>query len=66
MNIEKAANLGSDRANNLNLEEVYVFACFSCGDTALANYLLKPGGTYWGYNGTLRSYSFLQRYTKPT
>lgn len=63
--LNNASERGAYRANNLNLEEAYIFACYSLDTTELADYLLKPGGTFWGQKGGTGGCDRLQKYVKP-
>jgi hypothetical protein len=61
--ISKYGNLGmsnaevrqraGERSLHPNLDYAYIHTCHSLDDETLANYLLRPGGTYWGKKGLL-------------
>ena len=43
---------------------VYNHSCYSLQNTSLADYLLEPGGTYYGADGGIRCLSILKPYIK--
>jgi hypothetical protein len=52
----------AERSNHPNLDYAYIHTCHSLDDTSLADYLLRPGGTYWGYKGDLYPNNQLLKY----
>ena len=50
---DRARVLADQRCNNLNLDYVYMHTCHSLDNTTMRDYLVKPGGTYWGKEGVL-------------
>ncbi len=63
----EVSKLALSKANNPDLDYAYIHACHSLDDTSLADYLLHPGGTYWGEEGVLISgpCDSLGEYVKP-
>jgi hypothetical protein len=67
----EVSRLANAKSTNPNLDYAYIHACYSLGDrtidTSLADYLLRPGGTYWGEEGILFSgpWDDLSEYVKP-
>jgi hypothetical protein len=67
----EASQLANAKSINPNLDYAYIHTCYSLGDrtidTSLADYLLRPGGTYWGEEGMLYSgpWDDLSEYVKP-
>jgi len=55
----------ADRVERPNLDYVYMFACYSLDDTSMRDYLLRSGGTYWGYKGKLPGSGTLTKSVKP-
>ena len=53
-----------ERCEHPNLDYAYIHTCNSLDDTSLADYLLRPGGTYWGEKGTLYAVEWLNEYVK--
>ena len=59
----KAAALA--KGNHPELDYVFMFSCFSLDNFSLRDYLLKSGGTYWGYRGVLPGSATLSKSVKP-
>jgi len=55
----------ADRVAHPNLDYVYMFACYSLDDMSMRDYLLRSGGTYWGYPGKLPGTASLKKSVKP-
>jgi hypothetical protein len=53
MNQQEATEAASQRAGAPNLDYAYIHTCHSLDDNSLRDYLVKPGGTYWGKEGLL-------------
>ncbi len=60
--IEAAA---TTKANYPELDYVFMFSCYSLDNFSLRDYLLKSGGTYWGYRGKLPGNGTLLKSVKP-
>ncbi len=50
---DKLEKILADRVEHPNLDYVYMFSCYSLDDMSMRDYLLRSGGTYWGYKGKL-------------
>jgi len=55
----------ADRVAHPNLDYVYMFSCYSLDDMSMRDYLLRSGGTYWGYPGKLPGTASLKKSVKP-
>jgi len=55
----------ADRVAAPNLDYVYMFSCYSLDDMSMRDYLLRSGGTYWGYPGKLPGTATLKKSVKP-
>ena len=62
---DKIEKIAQDKADHPNLENAYIFACYSLDDYSLRDYLLESGGTYWGYRGKLPGNASLIKTNKP-
>ncbi len=62
---DKIDKIALGQVNHPNLEYAYLFSCYSLDDTSLRDYLLKSGGTYWGYKGKLPGNATLTKSIKP-
>jgi hypothetical protein len=62
---EEIAEKAKEKSNHPNLDYAYIHACYSLADKSLANYLLCPGGTYWGHKDPLYPNELLTKFEKP-
>ena len=62
---DKLEKILADRVEHPNLDYVYMFACYSLDDMSMRDYLLRSGGTYWGYPGKLPGTGSLKKSVKP-
>ena len=62
---DKIEKIAQAQVDHPNLEYAYIFSCYSLDDTSLRDYLLKSGGTYWGYKGKLPGDATLTKSIKP-
>jgi len=62
---DKIEKIAQDRADHPNLENAYIWACYSLDDYSLRDYLMEGGGTYWGYRGKLPGNGSLIKTSKP-
>jgi hypothetical protein len=53
MNQGEAYKAANERSVAPNLDYAYIHTCHSLDDNSLRDYLVKPGGTYWGKEGLL-------------
>ena len=53
MKQNEANKAASARSAGPNLDYAYIHTCHSLDDTSMRDYLVKPGGTYWGKEGLL-------------
>jgi hypothetical protein len=53
MKRNEANKAAGSRSAGLNLDYAYIHTCHSLDDTSMRDYLVKPGGTYWGKEGLL-------------
>ncbi len=49
----KIMAIANDKKDQPNLDCAFMFTCYSLANDSLLNYLLRDGGTYWGYPITL-------------
>lgn len=61
----KIETIAQGQVNHPNLDYAFMFSCYSLDDTSLRDYLLKSGGTYWGYKGKLPGNGMLTKSIKP-
>ena len=64
-NKDKIEKIAQDKADHPNLENAYIWACYSLDDYSLRDYLLESGGGYWGYRGVLPGDGALKFTDKP-
>ena len=62
---DKLEKILADRVEHPNLEYVFMFSCYSLDNLSMRDYLLKSGGTYWGYKGKLPGSASLVKSIKP-
>jgi len=62
---DKLEKILADRVEHPNLEHVYMFSCYSLDNMTMRDYLLRSGGTYWGYKGKLPGSASLVKSVKP-
>ena len=62
---DKIKAIADEKRDHPNLDYAFMFSCYSLDDYSLRDYLLKSGGTYWGYRGTLPGYGTLIESVKP-
>jgi len=62
---DKLEKILSDRVEHPNLDYVFMFSCYSLDNTSMRDYLLRSGGTYWGYKGKLPGNGTLTKTLKP-
>ncbi len=62
---DKLEKILADRVEHPNLDYVYMFSCYSLDDMSMRDYLLRSGGTYWGYKGKLPGSATLTKSVKP-
>ena len=53
MKQKEAVEAASKRAAAPNLDYAYIHTCHSLDNDSMRDYLVKPGGTYWGKEGLL-------------
>lgn len=53
LNQAEADKLASKQAAAPNLDYAYIHTCHSLDDNSMRDYLVKPGGTFWGKQGLL-------------
>jgi len=53
MSQKEASEAASKKATAPNLDYAYIHTCHSLDNNSLRDYLVKPGGTYWGKEGLL-------------
>jgi len=53
MSQKEASEAASKKATAPNLDYAYIHTCHSLDNNSLRDYLVKPGGTYWGKEGRL-------------
>ena len=61
----KLEKILADRVEHPNLDYVYMFSCYSLDNMSMRDYLLRSGGTYWGYKGKLPGNATLTKTYKP-
>lgn len=52
-NKDKINAIANKQIEEPELDYLFMFACYSFDDTSLMDYLVKTGGTFWGYKGKL-------------
>ncbi len=62
---DKLEKILADRVEHPNLDYVYMFSCYSLDNMSMRDYLLRSGGTYWGYKGKLPGNGTLTKTLKP-
>ncbi len=62
---DKIEKIAQGQIDHPNLEYAYLFSCYSLDNNSLRNYLLKSGGTFWGYKGKLPGNGTLTKSIKP-
>lgn len=62
---DKIKAVAHEKASHPELDYAFMFSCHSLDDYSLRDYLLKSGGTYWGYQGTLPGNATLTKSIKP-
>ena len=61
---DKIKGIANDKKDHPNLDYAFMFTCYSLANDSLLNYLLRDGGTYWGYPITLPGNASLLKKTK--
>jgi len=61
----KLEKILADRVEHPNLDYVFMFSCYSLDNMSMRDYLLRSGGTYWGYKGKLPGNATLTKTLKP-
>lgn len=62
---DQANQLASERSSQLNMDYAYIHTCYSLSDTTLRDFLVKPGGTYWGKEELLSAVAGLKESVRP-
>ncbi len=65
MNQQEANQAATQRSTRPNLDYAYIHTCHSLDDNSLRDYLVKPGGTYWGKEGLLWAFQDPVKSVKP-
>ncbi|MDD5590924.1 MAG: hypothetical protein PHY18_03235 [Dehalococcoidales bacterium] len=64
-NQDKLEKMAQGQADHPNLENAFIFACYSLDSYSLRDYLLESGGAFWGYQGKLPGSAYLTKTYKP-
>ncbi|MDD5509253.1 MAG: hypothetical protein PHI12_00320 [Dehalococcoidales bacterium] len=62
---DKLEKIARGQADHPNLENAFIFACYSLDNYSLRDYLLESGGAFWGYQGKLPGSAYLTKTYKP-